>query len=92
MAAIREDQKDRASRFMSALWNELIKPYYNPVNTDEFWSEIVKKENELIERFDLESEKLLLEMMWGFTAGLEMKAGVERVRSVEERLRHREGD
>lgn len=89
MAAIKQNQLKDASEFMGAIWSELIKPFYNPENTDQYWSELVEKENELIRRFDLsEKNRLLLEMMFGFTCGLEMKAGNERRTSYFEKLLH----
>ena len=88
MAAIKQNQLKDASEFMSAVWTELIKPFYNPEDTDEYWAKLVETENKLIRRFDLTNNRLLLEMMFGFTCGLEIGAGNERRTSYFEKLLH----
>lgn len=92
MGAIREDQKENASKFMSALWNEFVKPYYNSEDTDEFWLGMMGKMNDLYNTYHLDENPQLCEMMMGFSCGLEIFAGNERrIRGVETLLRKMKG-
>ena len=70
MSAIRKDQTELASKFMAAFWGELVKPYYNSEDTDEYWSQVIDKIDDLYERFDLYENRQLVEMMFSFTDGL----------------------
>ena len=71
MAGIRKDQLEDASKFMSALWNEIVKPYYNPEKDDEYWLGLIDKINNLYDRFGLDRNKKMSYMMMGFANGLE---------------------
>ena len=69
MSSINDSQKDNASKFMSAMWVELMKPYYNAENTDEWWGTALAKANELAERYCKHDRKLLC-MVTGYMNGL----------------------
>ena len=83
MSQINKDQLDNASKFMGAIWTELIKPFYNADKTDEYWLKLINKEADLYERYDLGNNKQLLELMFGFTCGLEIEAGSRRASYLE---------
>ena len=82
MAQITEEQKAVVSKFMSAFWNELVKPYYNPEETDEYWESLIAKADDLEKRFG-EDETPVRRMIFGFIGGVEQayrsKADVDSV-------------
>ena len=83
MAEIRRDQLENASKFMSAFWEEMVKPFYNSEDADEYWLKLIDKGNELHDRFNLNGDDRLKEMLFGFCTGLEIKAGGEPLSYLE---------
>lgn len=75
MAGITAEQKDRVSKFMSAFWNELVKPYYNPSDeSDEYWSNAVSKADEITEQFGGKDDVVIRNIVYGFIRGIEAKS------------------
>lgn len=75
MAGITAEQKDRVSKFMSAFWNELVKPYYNPSDeSDEYWSKVVSKADEITEQFGGKDDVIVRNIVYGFIRGIEAKS------------------
>lgn len=76
MAGITAEQKDRVSKFMSAFWNELVKPYYNPPveQDDDYWSSAVGKADEITERFGGKDDVVIRNIVYGFIRGIEAKS------------------
>ena len=69
MSAIRQDQLEVASKFMTAFWKEVIKPYYNPENTEEWWGHVIDHIDEFSQRY-CKDDKRLMKMLTGFFNGL----------------------
>lgn len=76
MAGITAEQKDRVSKFMSAFWNELVKPYYNPSADadDDYWSKAVGKADEITEQFGGKDDVIVRNIVYGFIRGIEAKS------------------
>lgn len=76
MAGITAEQKDRVSKFMSAFWNDLVKPYYNPPaeQDDDYWSNAVSKADEITERFGGKDDVIIRNIVYGFIRGIEAKS------------------
>ena len=75
MAGITAEQKDRVSKFMSAFWNDLVKPYYNPsAESDDYWSNAVSKADEITEQFGGKDDVIVRNIVYGFIRGIEAKS------------------
>lgn len=75
MAGITAEQKDRVSKFMSAFWNELVKPHYNPSDdSDDYWSNVVNKADEITEQFGGKDDVIVRNIAYGFIRGIEAKS------------------
>ena len=74
MSEIKDNQKEYASKFMSTIWNELIKPYYNAEDKDEWWVDMMDKANAVASRYG-KADPRLTKMITGFIRGLEETKG-----------------
>ena len=69
MSAIRQDQLEVASRFMTAFWKEIVKPYYNPKQTDDWWDAFIERMEDFNEKYS-KGDMRLQKMLIGFYNGL----------------------
>lgn len=83
MAKINENQLENAKQFMSVFWMDLVKPFYNAEDDDDYWMAIIDKANEIFSRFHLEDNHQLREMLFGFICGLEIKGNERRASYLE---------
>ena len=80
MAGITAEQKDRVSKFMSAFWNDLVKPYYNPPTTqgnasdDAYWRDSISKADEIATQFGGKDDVIIRNIVYGFIRGIEAKS------------------
>lgn len=81
MSAIREDQKENASKFMNVFWTQLVKPYYNPENTDKWWEEVFGTLSKIGDTY-CKNDKILKAILFGFETGLEEVYRNERGRQT----------
>ena len=70
MAAISEEHKKKAGQFMTALWGELMKPYYEPEGADTYWDDVVNKMSEIGKTY-CEGDERLKKILTGFVEGLD---------------------
>lgn len=70
MGAIREDQKENASKFMNVFWTQLVKPYYNPENSEEWWTDFFNKLSKFGDEH-CQNDKRLKGILFGFEKSLE---------------------
>lgn len=82
MGAIREDQKENASKFMNVFWTQLVKPYYNPEETDAWWNELIKRVGDIGHEY-CEKDPRLRKILIGFESGLEEVRKNERGRQAQ---------
>lgn len=73
MAAIHKDHQKNASDFMNAFWQELVKPYYEPEQGQDYWGGMLDKANDLADRY-CKDDKRLYKIILGFAEGLEQEA------------------
>ena len=69
MSAIRKDQMETASKFMTMFWKEIVKPYYNPEQTEAWWNDFIEKMKVFNDLY-CHDDKRLTKMMAGFYNGL----------------------
>ena len=69
MSTIRQDQLEVASAFMTAFWKEIVKPYYNPEQTDDWWDALIVHMEDFNEKYS-KGDKRLQKMLIGFCNGL----------------------
>lgn len=81
MGAIREDQKENTSKFFNVFWTQLVKPYYNPEETDAWWNELIKRVGDIGHEY-CEKDPRLRKILIGFEAGLEEVRKNERGRQT----------
>lgn len=70
MSAIREEQKQNVSAFMSEFWAGVVKPYYNPEDGDDYWMGFVEKTMKIAEQYG-KYDKRIVEIVLGFIKGVE---------------------
>ena len=70
MAEIRKEQMEYASKFMTVIWKELIKPYYNGEESADWWGTVLDKANKIGAAYAHEDRRLV-KMVSGFIAGVE---------------------
>ena len=69
MSAMSKDQLDVASKFMTAFWKEIVKPYYNPENTEEWWGHAIDGMDAFSKKYCAD-DKRLMKILVGFFNGL----------------------
>lgn len=69
MSAIRQEQLDNAAEFMNVFWKDLVKPYFNPEETDAWWNDMIRKTNDIGKRY-CENDRRLMKILTGFANGL----------------------
>lgn len=69
MSTIRQDQLEVASKFMTIFWKEVVKPFYNPENTEEWWGMLIDRMGKLNQEY-CPNDIRLRKMMIGFFNGL----------------------
>lgn len=79
MSAIREDQIKNASAFMNDFWKNFVKAYYNPEDSDEWWSEVFAVLSEIGNKY-CGTDRRLMKILLGFESGLEEVMKIERGR------------
>ena len=70
MSAITKEQLDNASKFMNEFWRDLVKPYYNPEESDGWWNEMIRKVGDIGNKY-CNDDPRLRKMLIGFERGLE---------------------
>lgn len=70
MSTIHADQLKNASEFMTKFWSEIVKPYYNPEDSDEWWTEFIDKCSRMSDKYG-RTDKRISEMVLGFIKGVE---------------------
>ena len=70
MAAIRDEQLKNTSEFMTVLWKYLVKPYYNPEDSDEYWQKMIDTINKISQRY-CQTDRRLQMLLVGFETGIE---------------------
>lgn len=77
MSAIRDEQKQNVSAFMSEFWSGVVKPYYNPEERDEYWMPFVEKVMEIAKKYGNGDERII-GMVLGFLRGAEKMNRMEK--------------
>lgn len=70
MSKINAEHLKHAGQFMTALWSELMKPYYEPEGSDSYWDDVVSKMNEIGKRY-CDGDERLRKILTGFVDGLD---------------------
>ena len=70
MSAIREEQLPTASKFMTLFWKEIVKPYYNPEQSEAWWDDFIQKMSQIGDAYCLEDRRLM-RILIGFCDGLQ---------------------
>ena len=73
MATIRKEQQKDASQFMKVFWNEIVKPYYNPEDSDEWWNKFLDRTTDIAKNY-CGTDRRLHKILVGFAEGLEQEA------------------
>ena len=78
MSALKKDQLPAVSQFMTLFWKEIVKPYYNPEQTESWWDYFINDLSRFGDTYCLE-DKRLMKILLGFYEGVQEVYRSEKV-------------